>query len=168
MNAKVKAVPKTKAKPVSASSVEPVTLLPPATADAPITYAQLDQAVNALAGGNRHNVIVKPNTNVELTADKPTPFGFGGSTVGVRATIQNWILFGVPIVKGKPCKTTAPRTHKGEFDRSVATILAMAKNLGHSTAKPNCLLAMLNGGYERNSKTWGVSFITLQVAPQLK
>jgi|TARA_R110002110_G_scaffold82946_3_gene215558 hypothetical protein len=164
MNAKVKAVPKTKAK----AKAEPVTLLPPATADSPITYAQLDQAVNALAGGNRHNVIVQPNANVELTADKPTPFGFGGSATGVRATIQNWILFGVPIVKGKPCDKTAPRTHKGEFDRSVATILAMAKKLGHSTAKPNCLLAMLNGGYERNSKTWGVSFITLQVAPQLK
>ena len=164
MNAKIKAVPKSKTK----AKAEPVMLLPPATKDSPITYGQLDQAVNALAGGNRHNVIVQPNANVELTADKPTPFGYGGKSTGVRATIQNWILFGVPIVKGKPCGKTPPRTHKGEFDRSVQTILNMAKPLGHSTSKPNCLLAMLNGGYGRNSKTWGVSFITLQVAPQLK
>jgi len=115
---------------------------------APLTYAQIWQFVNTHAAGNLHNVQVVPLPNVKLGDAQPVPFGFTGKTGGVRATIQNWLLNGV----------------KG--NNSLAAILNAAKPLGHSTKSPNCLLAMLNGGYSPSSATWGTGYVKLVVQPQ--
>ena len=115
---------------------------------APLTYAQIWQFVNTHAAGNLHNVQVVPLPNVKLGDAQPVPFGFTGKTGGVRATIQNWLLNGV----------------KG--NNSLAAILNAAKPLGHSTKSPNCLLALLNGGYSPSSATWGTGYVKLVVQPQ--
>lgn len=113
-----------------------------------LTYAQIWQFVNTHAAGNLHNVQVVPLTNVKLGDAQPVPFGFTGKTGGVRATIQTWLLNGV----------------KG--NNSLAAILNAAKPLGHSTKSPNCLLALLNGGYSPSSATWGTGYVKLVVQPQ--
>jgi hypothetical protein len=78
----------------------------------------------------------------------PVPFGFNGKAGGVRQTIQNWLLQGV------------------EGNTSLAAILAAAKPLGHSSKKPVCLMAMLQGGYSPSSATWGTPYVKLVVQPQ--
>ena len=110
------------------------------------TYGQLWAFVNTHAAGNLHNVQVVPLPNVNLSAAQPVPFGYGGKVGGVRHQIQSWLLGGV----------------KG--NHSVAAILGAAAPLGHSTKKPNCLLAMLQGGYSPSSQTWGTPYVKLVVA----
>ena len=94
-----------------------------------ITYAQLWAFINGQAGGNLHNVQVVPLGNVQLDQAQPVPFGFNGKVGGVRHTIQSWLLYGI------------------DGNTSLAAILKAASKLGHSAKKPNCLLALLNGGY---------------------
>ena len=114
----------------------------------PITNAQLWAFVNTHAAGNPHNVQVVPLPNVQLNNAQPVPFGFTGKGTGVRATIQNWLLNGV------------------NGNNSLAAILNAAKPLGHSTKSPNCLMAMLNGGYSPSSAVWGTGYVKLVVQPQ--
>ena len=114
------------------------------------TYAAMWAFVNKHAGGNLHNVIVQPLPNVQLTSVQPVPFGFGGKTGGVRHQIQNWLLNGV------------------NGNASLFAILNAAKPLGHSTKKPVCLMAMLQGGYSPSSATWGTPYVQLVVQPQAK
>ena len=106
-----------------------------------LTYACIWAFINGQAGGNLHNVQVVPLSNVKLNDAQPVPFGYNGKAGGVRQTIQNWLLMGV----------------KG--NNSLAAILAAAKPLGHSSKKPICLLALLNGGYSPSSAVWGLSLI---------
>ena len=113
-----------------------------------VTYAQLWAWVNEQAGGNLHNVAVVALPNVEADSAAPVPFGYNGKTGGVRATIQNWLLQGV------------------DGNTSLAAILAAAKPLGHSSKKPVCLMAMLQGGYSTSSATWGTPYVKLVVQPQ--
>ena len=100
------------------------------------------------AGGNLHNVQVVPLANVQADTDQPVPFGFNGKVGGVRATIQGWLLSGV------------------NGNNSLAAILAAAKPLGHSSKKPVCLHALLNGGYSPSSSVWGTAYVKLVVQPQ--
>jgi hypothetical protein len=113
-----------------------------------LTYACLWAFINGQAGGNLHNVQVVPLSNVKLNDAQPVPFGFNGKAGGVRHQIQTWLLNGV----------------KG--NNSLAAILAAAKPLGHSSKKPICLLAMLNGGYSPSSAVWGTGYVKLVVQPQ--
>jgi hypothetical protein len=114
-----------------------------------VTYAQLWTWVNAEAGGNLHNVAVQPLANVKAGTSSPVPFGYNGKAGGVRQTIQDWLLQGV------------------EGNTSLAAILAAAKPLGHSSKKPVCLMAMLQGGYSPSSTTWGTPYVELVVQPQV-
>lgn len=114
----------------------------------PISYACIWAFVNTHAKGNLHNVQVVPLANVNLNSATPVPFGFTGKGTGVRATIQNWLLNGV------------------NGNNSLFAILNSAKPLGHSTKSPNCLLALLNGGYSPSSAVWGTGYIKLVVQPQ--
>ena len=118
----------------------------------PISYAAIWQFVNTHAAGNLHNVQVVPLPNVKLGNAQPVPFGFTGKGTGVRATIQNWLLNGV--------------VANGQKNNSLAAILNAAKPLGHSTKSPNCLHAMLNGGYSPSSAVWGTGYVKLVVQPQ--
>ena len=113
-----------------------------------VSYAAIWQFVNTHAAGNLHNVQVVALPNVNLNAAQPVPFGFTGKGTGVRATIQNWLLNGV------------------NGNNSLAAILNAAKPLGHSTKSPNCLHAMLNGGYSPSSAVWGTGYVKLVVQPQ--
>ena len=113
-----------------------------------ITYAQLWAFINGQAGGNLHNVQVVPLGNVQLDQAQPVPFGFNGKVGGVRHTIQSWLLYGI------------------DGNTSLAAILKAASKLGHSAKKPNCLLALLNGGYSPSSATWGTGYVKLVVQPQ--
>jgi len=113
-----------------------------------ITYACIWQFVQQHAGGNLHNVQVVPLPNVQLDQPQPVPFGFNGKAGGVRATIQGWLLNGV------------------NGNNSLAAILAAAKPLGHSSKKPICLLALLNGGYSPSSAVWGTGYVKLVAQPQ--
>ena len=115
-----------------------------------ITNAQLWAFVNTHAAGNPHNVQVVALPNVQLNNAQPVPFGFTGKPTGVRTTIQNWVLSGV------------------NGNNSLAAILNAAKPLGHSTKSPNCLHAMLNGGYSPSSAVWGTGYVKLVVQPQAK
>ena len=116
----------------------------------PLTYACIWQFVNTHAQGQLANVQVVPLPNVKKGNAVPVPFGYNGKTNGVRATIQNWFLFGV----------------KGAKQNNAGVAQAHAKKLGHSTKRPICLLALLNGGYSPSSATWGTSFVKLVVTPQ--
>ena len=118
------------------------------TGGASVTYAQLWAWVNTAAGGNLHNVAVVPLANVQAGTAAPVPFGFNGKAGGVRQTIQNWLLQGV------------------QGNTSLAAILAAAKPLGHSSKKPVCLMALLQGGYSPSSATWGTPYVKLVVQPQ--
>ena len=116
----------------------------------PLTYACIWQFVNTPAQGQLANVQVVPLPNVKKGNAVPVPFGYNGKTNGVRATIQNWLLFGV----------------KGAKQNNAHVALTNAKPLGHSYKSPICLLALLNGGYSPSSATWGTSFVKLVVKPQ--
>ena len=116
----------------------------------PLTYACIWQFVNTHAQGQLANVQVVPLSNVKTGDAVPVPFGYNGKTNGVRATIQNWLLFGV----------------KGAKQNNAHVALTNAKPLGHSYKSPICLLALLNGGYSPSSATWGTSFVKLVVTPQ--
>ena len=116
----------------------------------PLTYACIWAFVNNHANGNLNNVYIQPLSNVKLNATNPVPFGYGGKVGGVRQVIQNAILNGVKLKSGKTCN-------------SLASVLQFAKPLGHSSKKPICVLAMLNGGYSTSSATWGTSYIQLTV-----
>jgi len=133
----------------SAKSTAPATVtIAEFTGGADCTYAALWAWVNAEAGGNLHNVAVVPLENVEQDSATPVPFGYNGKVGGVRATIQDWLLQGV------------------DGNTSLAKILAAAKPLGHSSKKPVCLMAMLQGGYSTSSATWGTPYVKLVVQPQ--
>ena len=124
-----------------------------------VTNTMLWAFINTHANGNINNVVVGPKSNVVTnpTPNKPaTPFGYGGKGNGVRATIQNALLFG-----------TNPTNNSQPF-KNVGSALSFASKLGHSAKNPICLLALLNGGYSPSSSTWGVGFITLQVKPTTK
>ena len=116
----------------------------------PLTSAGIWQFVNTHAQGQLANVPVVPLPNVKTGNAIPVPFGYNGKPNGVRATIQNWFLFGV----------------KGAKQNNAGVAQAHAKKLGHSTKRPICLLALLNGGYSPSSATWGTSFVKLVVTPQ--
>ena len=116
----------------------------------PLTYACIWQFVNTHAQGQLANVQVVPLPNVKTGNALPVPFGYNGKTNGVRATIQNWLLFGV----------------KGAKQNNAHVALTNAKPLGHSYKSPICLLALLIGGYSPSSATWGTSFVKLVVKPQ--
>ena len=116
----------------------------------PLTYACIWQFVNTHAQGQLANVQVVPLPNVKKGNAVPVPVGYNGKTNGVRATIQNWLLFGV----------------KGAKQNNAHVALTNAKPLGHSYKSPICLLALLNGGYSPSSATWGTSFVKLVVKPQ--
>ena len=115
----------------------------------PLTYACIWQFVNTHAQGQLANVQVVPLPNVKTGTAIPVPFCYNGKPNGVRATIQNWFLFGV----------------KGAKQNNAGVAQAHAKKLGHSTKRPICLLALLNGGYSPSSATWGTSFVKLVVSP---
>jgi len=116
----------------------------------PLTYACIWQFVNTHAQGQLANVQVVPLPNVKKGNAVPVPFGYNGKVGGVRATIQNWLLFGV----------------KGAKQNNAHVALTNAKPLGHSYKSPICLLALLNGGYSPSSATWGTGFVKLVVKPQ--
>ena len=115
-----------------------------------VTDSQLWEFINTQASGSLHNVHVEPLSNVKLDDAKPVPFGYGGAGTGVRATIQNWLLNGF------------------EGNTSLQAILSQASKLGHSAKKPNCLHALLNGGYSPSSATWGTGYVKLVVKPAVK
>tara|TARA_R110002012_G_scaffold41734_1_gene114064 strand:+ start:3924 stop:4370 length:447 start_codon:yes stop_codon:yes gene_type:complete len=115
-----------------------------------VTYPQLWAFINEQGGGNLHNVQVVPLPNVQLDQAQPVPFGFNGKVGGVRHQIQTWLLTGV------------------NGNTSLAAILSAASKLGHSAKRPNCLHAMLNGGYSPSSATWGTGYVKLVVQPQAK
>ena len=135
---------KTATKNTTAAAIQVATF----TGGKEITYAQLWAWVNTAAGGNLHNVAVKPLANVQVGTSSPVPFGYNGKAGGVRQTIQDWLLQGV------------------QGNTSLAAILAAAKPLGHSSKKPVCLMAMLQGGYSPSSATWGTPYVELVVQPQ--
>ena len=118
----------------------------------PLTYKCIWDFVNTHAQGQLANVQVVPLSNVKTGDAVPVPFGYNGKVGGVRATIQNWLLFGV----------------KNAKQNNAHVALTHAKPLGHSYKSPICLLALLNGGYSPSSATWGTSFVKLVVKPQAR
>ena len=93
---------------------------------------------------------IVPLENVDLTSAEPVPFGYGGKVGGVRQRIQDWMLKGI------------------DGDTSLKLVLSKAAKLGHSRKKPNCLLALMNGGYTPSSKYWGTAYVKLVVENQPK
>ena len=116
----------------------------------PLTYKCIWDFVNTHAQGQLANVQVVPLSNVKTGDAVPVPFGYNGKVGGVRATIQNWLLYGV----------------KNAKQNNAHVALTHAKPLGHSYKSPICLLALLNGGYSPSSATWGTSFVKLVVKPK--
>ena len=120
-----------------------------------VTGAMLNAWVNQHAGGQWANVQFVPAANVKLANKytqqgqlvKPLPFGYAGQPTGVRATYQNFYLYGLQTAKG--------------ITKSLAAIHAtMRKTDGHSLTKLMCLCAMFNGGYTQKGAS-GVAYGTL-------
>ena len=89
----------------------------------PLTYKCIWDFVNTHAQGQLANVQVVPLSNVKTGDAVPVPFGYNGKVGGVRATIQNWLLFGV----------------KNAKQNNAHVALTHAKPLGHNYKSPNCL-----------------------------
>lgn len=132
----VKTAPKSKAQVVKAELL---------VTDAELSYDDIWQFVNEHAGGNDANVYIQPLDNVKLDDPKPLPFGYGGQSGGVRQTIQDWMLRGI------------------DGSMSLRLILDKSAKLGHSKKRPNCLHALMHGGYSPSSKTWMTPYIKLVV-----
>jgi len=139
-----------KKQATTSALIKGATLTVASNGNKPLTYANIWAFVNGNCGGNLHNCIVQPLGNVQLNNAVPVPFGYNGgngrvasASGGVRATIQNWHLNGVKGV------------------RTLHAILTASKPLGHSSKSPICTLALLNGGYTPNAKTFGTSYIQL-------
>ena len=113
--------------------------------DQELTYDDIWNFVQTKAGGNEANVKIVPLDNVDLKSDAPVPFGYGGTTGGVRQQIQDWMLRGV------------------EGDATLKAVLNKAAPLGHSRKKPVCLHALLHGGYSPSSKYWMTPYVKLVV-----
>lgn len=112
----------------------------------PVTTPAMWAFINAHGGTS--NVVVKPLANVVTTPGaNPVPFGYNGKVGGVRATIQGWLLGGY------------------QGNHTYAAIMAAAKPLGHSSIKPVCLLALLNGGYSPSSPHYGTPYVALVGKP---
>tara|TARA_R100001086_G_C11813415_1_gene252202 strand:- start:541 stop:1044 length:504 start_codon:yes stop_codon:yes gene_type:complete len=139
------------------------------SASAPVNGAMLRAWFNGpTVQGNIAGVQVVPLANVQLGAYPPLPFGYSGSTTGVRATIQNWLLYGViATTSGTLYPKAGNQQAKGGTppNRSLQYALRCASKLGHSATNPNCLLAMLNGGYSRSMATYGTPFVKLVYKP---
>ena len=106
--------------------------------DKEISFEEIWQFVEA-------NVHIVPLSNVDLKAEKPVPFGYGGKVGGTRITIQDGMLKGI------------------DGDRSLKTILNTFAKKGHSRKKPVCLHALMHGGYSSSSKYWMTPYIKLVV-----
>jgi len=133
---------KTSPKSASKKVVKSVELV---VTDQELTYDDIWHFVQTQAGGNEANVKIVPLDNVDLTSTTPVPFGYGGKTGGTRQIIQDWMLHGV------------------DGDLTLKAVLAKAAPLGHSRKKPNCLHALLHGGYSPSSKYWMTPFVKLVV-----
>jgi len=108
-----------------------------------VTGNMVWEFINANAGGNMHAVTVVPLSNVNVDDPKPTPFGYGRPN-GDRATFHDFHIRGLD----------------GDF--SLGKILDKMRSMdGHSKQKMICTVALLNGGYSRSSKTWGIPFVKL-------
>jgi hypothetical protein len=120
----------------------------------PVTGKDIAAFVTKQAGGNYHNVFIVPLDNVQIGNAVPVPFGYAGKPGGVRATIQDSMLYGVPNPK-------AGEQGQPSHLFSLADILPPASKLGHSAKNPVCLLALLNGGYSTSAYTWGTPYVKL-------
>ena len=154
---------------------------PTATVSAAVFYGAtgisgtvtFNQLANWLKGsvvqGNQQHVQVVPLANVALGQNPPLPFGYGGKPTGVRASIQNWLLYGIcptSLATGTLWPKHGGQAAKGKVPvRGLQQVLALASKHGHSATNPNCLLAMLNGGYTRSSNSWGTPFAKLVYKP---
>ena len=108
-----------------------------------ITGNMVWQFINEKAGGNPNNVKVVPLDNVNVSDPKPTPFGYARPG-GTRAMFHDFHVKGVD----------------GDF--RLGNMLDKMRGVdGHSKQKMICTVALLNGGYSRSSKTWGVPFVKL-------
>lgn len=122
-----------------------------------IEYEDIWRWVQENAGGNEANVEIVPLENVHMDSSQPVPFGYGGTRGGVRETIQNWMIFGVPVDDNNP---------EGPRDRTLKTVLNRAAKHGHSRRRPVCLHALMHGGYSPSSKYWGTPYVKLVVRPR--
>lgn len=145
-----KAAPEVLPNPPAEIVVAPVTTVELQLTEGTLDYSDIWAFVQKHAGGQEGNVRIVPLENVDLTSAEPVPFGYGGKSGGVRQRIQDWMLFGY------------------EGDASLKLVLGKAAKLGHSRKKPNCLLALMNGGYTPSSKYWGTPFVKLVVETQPK
>ena len=118
----------------------------------PVTGAQLNAW--ALANGGWHTIKCVPLPNVQLatkyvqqgSGKAPLPYGYTGKPTGVRATYQNYYLFGMQTPNG--------------VTRNLPAIHAkMQKTDGHSLKVLLCLAAMFNGGYGKTAN--GKAYVQL-------
>ena len=108
-----------------------------------ITGSMVWQFINENAGGNAKNVTGVPLDNVNVSDPKPTPFGYARPG-GTRAMFHDFHVKGVD----------------GDF--RLGNMLDKMRGVdGHSKQKMICTVALLNGGYSRSSKTWGIPFVKL-------
>ncbi len=145
-----KAAPEVLPNPPAEIVVAPVTTVELRLTDGILDYSDIWAFVQKHAGGQEGNVRIVPLENVDLTSAEPVPFGYGGKVGGVRQRIQDWMLKGI------------------DGDTSLKLVLGKAAKLGHSRKKPNCLLALMNGGYTPSSKYWGTAYVKLVVENQPK
>tara|TARA_R100001244_G_scaffold83387_1_gene64364 strand:- start:227 stop:688 length:462 start_codon:yes stop_codon:yes gene_type:complete len=104
---------------------------------------QVWQFINEKAGGNPNNIKVQPLDNFKVSDPKPTPFGYARPG-GTRAQFHDFHGKGVD----------------GDF--RLGNMLDKMRGVdGHSKQRMICTVALLNGGYSRSSKTWGIPFIKL-------
>lgn len=130
-----------------------------------LSYKCITNFINNSANGNLNNIMVAPLANVKLGSVAPVPFGYTGKPNGVRAIIQNAMLYGVPAncnINNPQALFGTPQINKTN-NNSLMAILNFAKPFGHSAKSPICLLALLNGGYSTSQNTFGTGYIQLIV-----
>lgn len=119
------------------------------SADKPVRAEDIWQFVKKHAGNNPVNVELMPLDNVAVGSENPVPF-VKLNKPGKRSTIIWAALNGV----GK------------DKDRRLSAFLQEGLRNGMSKTQCADLVALLNGGYSRASKSWGTSFVKLVVAAQ--
>ena len=145
-------------------STNAVLMGPLLTSTGAFNYQAVLNFIATKAGGNPNNVVIQPYNGTSFAsftmgkggnAPCKTLGGFNAKQHGVRQTML-YHAFNSQLTLGQwlnACKS------KGALG---------IPSGGQSATKPIVLLALLNGGFSRNSLTWGTPQVQLVVKPYTK
>ena len=102
--------------------------------------------------------------NTNGNAPIPTALGYSGCWAGVRATYQNWLLFGFGVLPNASGAVTYTKAHAPVFNLAHITG-SMHRLDGHAYTQLLCVTALLNGHYSGCKVVSTKPFVQLRYVP---